>query len=175
MPWNTESSCNWELKDMFHIGWIWDVFLRINSVEVYGKAISKVRLLGQGKLYKMPCYHVILQPVCHVVFHHSNRKWRPMRSVSDSIATLYSNIIFKKGDLQASSIGKKKKEEIAEMEMEMGGKDYQWLGCMSENLYKSSCTRVCHWVFSIIHGGICDIKEDASGGNERRSGHREYS
>ncbi|XP_036375006.1 uncharacterized protein LOC118771200 [Megalops cyprinoides] len=46
--------------------------------------------------------------------------------------------------------------------------NYQWLECVRENVYKANCT-VCHRVFSISHGGICDIKQHASGENHRRS------
>ena len=70
-------SVNFKIKDMFCIELIRDgfcsVFLRISSVQIYGREILQVRLLRQGYLYEIEVNPAVLpQPVCHVMFHYPN-------------------------------------------------------------------------------------------------------
>ena len=63
---------------MFCLELIQDVlgsaFLRINSVQIYGRDTLQVRLLGPGDLYEVGGNPAVPpQPVCHVMFHNPNR------------------------------------------------------------------------------------------------------
>lgn len=47
-------------------------------------------------------------------------------------------------------------------------REYSWVECVRGNDFKANCT-VCRRVFTIGHGGVCDLKQHASGESHKRN------
>lgn len=102
-------------------------------------------------------------PVCHVMFTttHTEIAWLShvlWDAMSVTVATIHLTAVrdlkMATSSPEHSSPRKKKRLQKYRREWE---NEYQWLDCVTHNVYKPNCT-VCHQVSSISHGGLCDIK-----------------